>query len=392
MSFSVREMVSKNLKQEYQVLVLEDNSADFDLLIELVSQATKPGSLYEQFKVGAAHLESLSAAKAFFSDLEEASAPLPDLLLLDLHLLDSDGMETLESVLEMDLNLPIVVLTGDINPDLWVEALHIGAEDYLVKGQTNPEMLMRVITHAVERYSLKRSLKEKLSEMENFAYVASHDLQEPLRKITAFGDRLQSVCAEELPDKGKDYLGRMINSSSRMQRLLDDLLSFSRISANTFEFSEIKISELVDQVLSDLELAINEAGAKIINQVEDFSIEADPIHLARLLQNLIANSIKYRDKNRAVEIKIEAKKLSDSQIKISVHDNGTGFDEAYKDKIFQQFQRLHGRSEYEGSGMGLASVKKIAEMHQGSITASSEIGKGSSFFLQLPIKQPIQIV
>jgi len=233
----------------------------------------------------------------------------------------------------------------------------------------------------------REELARSNEELQQFAFVASHDLQEPLRKITVFGDRLKATCQDALTEKGYDYLQRMQNAAERMQVLIEDLLILSRITTRAQPFVEVNLSQVTQEVLSDLEIRIAQTGA-IIEIGELPIIKADPLQMRQLLQNLISNALKFYGDKQPLIVKIYSKKFTNQQLKseycqIIVEDNGIGFDEKYLDRIFNVFQRLHGRTEYEGTGMGLAICRKIVERHQGSITAKSEPGKGASFIVTI---------
>ncbi|MEO0687027.1 MAG: ATP-binding protein, partial [Cyanobacteria bacterium J06649_11] len=235
----------------------------------------------------------------------------------------------------------------------------------------------------------REELARSNEELQQFAFIASHDLQEPLRKITAFGDRLKSTCQDALTDKGYDYLQRMQNAAERMQVLIEDLLTLSRITTRAQPFVEVNLSQVTQEVLSDLEIRIAQTRAHI--EVGELpTIKADPLQMRQLLQNLISNALKFSGDKEPPFVKIYSQKITNQQFKseycqIIIEDNGIGFDEKYLDRIFNVFQRLHGRTEYEGTGMGLAICRKIVERHQGSITAKSEPGKGASFIVTIII-------
>jgi PAS domain S-box-containing protein len=235
------------------------------------------------------------------------------------------------------------------------------------------------------------------AELEQFAYVASHDLQEPLRKIQAFGDRLRSECGEHVSDRGLDYLVRMQNAAARMQTLINDLLSLSRVKTRTQAFAPVDLGEVIRAVLSDLEARTEQLGARV--EVGELpTIHADPVQMAQLLQNLIGNALKFHRKQEAPVVKVHAELIDGQERRVNgngvpelcrilVEDNGIGFDEKYVGRIFQVFQRLHGRGEYEGTGVGLAICRGIAERHGGSITAKSAPDQGAKFIVTLPVEQ-----
>ncbi len=244
-------------------------------------------------------------------------------------------------------------------------------------------------------------LKRSNAELEQFAYVASHDLQEPLRKIQAFGDRLKAKYGNALNDRGSDYLKRMQNAAKRMQTLINDLLTFSRVSTRTQPFTQVDLSNVVQKTLSNLETFIEQTeGCVEVGNLP--TIDADLTQMHQLMQNLISNALKFHRKEEAPFVKIHGQLIkrqeqqlagvlpADEYCQIVVEDNGIGFDEKYLDRIFGVFQRLHGRGDYEGTGIGLANCRKIVERHSGSITAKSTPEKGSTFIVTLPVKQPKQ--
>lgn len=237
----------------------------------------------------------------------------------------------------------------------------------------------------LQAYTTK--LEQSNRELQDFAFVASHDLQEPLRKIQAFGDRLQVKYADRLEAQGQDFLGRMQNAAGRMQVLIEDLLSFSRITTKAQPFVSVNLSTVVEGVLSDLETCIERTQGKVT--VSDLpTIDADASQMRQLFQNLIGNALKFHRQDVLPEIEVSARINSDGFCEIRVSDNGIGFEEKYVDRIFTVFQRLHSRREYEGTGIGLAICRKIVERHNGTIAAISTPGKGSTFIVTLPISQP----
>lgn len=232
-------------------------------------------------------------------------------------------------------------------------------------------------------------LEQSNRELQDFASVASHDLQEPLRKIQAFGDRLKTKHAASLNDEGLDYLSRMQQAAQRMQVLIDDLLTFSRVTSKAQPFAPVDLAYVAQEVKSDLDARIERTGGRVeIGALP--TIEAEPTQMRQLLQNLIANALKFHRPGEAPIVKVSAdlqEEGADSCCRMIVEDNGIGFDEKYLDRIFTVFQRLHGRSEYEGTGIGLAVCRRIVERHGGSITARSAPGQGSTFIVTLPLRQ-----
>ena len=253
----------------------------------------------------------------------------------------------------------------------------------------------------LQRFAEK--LERSNAELQNFASVASHDLQEPLRKIQAFGDRLLAKCGPQLSEQGRDYLARMQNAAMRMQGLIQDLLKLSRVTSRAQPFEPCDLRAIVADVLSDLEVMIEQSRARI--EVSGLpTISADPVQMRQLFQNLIANAIKFHKPGEVPEVSLAGRifqvqehlipgaEPGDSVCQIHVDDNGIGFEEKFAEQIFVVFQRLHSREEYEGTGIGLAVCRKITDRHGGTIVAKSSEGHGASFIVTLPVNQPAEPV
>jgi light-regulated signal transduction histidine kinase (bacteriophytochrome) len=265
--------------------------------------------------------------------------------------------------------------------------------------------MLGVVQDVTERKQAQAELEEfaaKLErsnrELEDFASVASHDLLEPLRKVTAFGDRLRGRCGAQLDEQGRDYLERMQNAARRMQTLITDLLMLSRVTTRAQPFALVDLGQLVQEVLSDLEVRLEELGGQVeLRHLP--TIDADALQMRQLLQNLIGNALKFRRPEVKPVVRVSAELIGPAQgglssacdqterCRLVIEDNGIGFDEKYLDRIFNVFQRLHGRGEYEGTGIGLAVCRKIVERHGGTITAKSRPGQGATFVVTLPLRQ-----
>lgn len=253
------------------------------------------------------------------------------------------------------------------------------------------QFVLASIVNITERKRIEEALKttiEKLaisnSELESFTVIASHDLQEPLRKITAFGDRLEELCANSIGEKGIDYLQRMKSAAKRMRQLIDDLLLLSRVTTKANPYEKVDLNEVVKEVIADLESRIEESNGDINIKILP-TINADRVQMHQLFQNLISNALKYKKEYSQAVVNIDSKHLENNSVEITVSDNGIGFEEQYSDLIFKPFQRLHTRTEYEGSGIGLAICKKIVNRHKGTITAKSALNKGTDFTIILPL-------
>jgi two-component system, LuxR family, sensor kinase FixL len=251
-----------------------------------------------------------------------------------------------------------------------------------------------------EQLRYAADLERSNRELEQFAYVASHDLQEPLRKIRTFGDRLQMKCGEKLDDAENDCLHRMKNAAARMQSLIDGLLSLSRVTTQGQNFTTVDLAQVAREVVSDLEVQIEQVGG-LVEVGHLPTIQADPLQMRQLLQNLIGNGLKFHRVEEPPVVKVNARFVhgrlnrqpdlpaTEEQCRIVVEDNGIGFEEKHRERIFGVFQRLHPRDVYEGMGIGLAVCRKIVERHGGTIAAQSTPGKGSMFEVVLPAIHPI---
>ena len=228
-------------------------------------------------------------------------------------------------------------------------------------------------------------LSRSNAELEQFASVASHDLQEPLRKVQTFAAQLTATEHDRLSAQGQDFLRRMSDAAGRMRTLIDDLLMFSRVSTQGRAFVPVDLGEIVEQVLVDLELSITDSGARV--SVDALPrVEADPVQMRQLLQNLLGNALKFHRDGIVPELRVSAE-VGDHLAELTIQDNGIGFDEQYATRIFGAFERLHGARAYPGTGIGLALCRKIVERHHGTITAESEVGHGARFTVRLPVEQ-----
>lgn len=271
-------------------------------------------------------------------------------------------------------------------------------------GRTEPD-LYDYKQIVLEKEKFQKILENKVKELdrtnkelEEFAYIASHDLQEPLRKITSFSERLKEKLPPNLEPDVQLYLNRMLAATDNMRTLIDNLLEFSRTSRISEPFVKTDLNNIVSEVQADLELKIEESNTEINSGVLP-AIDAIPMQMRQLFTNLFTNAIKFRSPDAVPKISISSEVLSEEEkesrqlrsnveyYKITVKDCGIGFDQEFALKIFQIFQRLHGKAEYPGSGIGLAICKKIVENHMGVIYGASEPGKGAEFTILLPESQ-----
>lgn len=365
------------------------------------------------------------------------------LIILDVQMPEMDGYEVAEAVagLNKTKDIPIIFLSAvNIDKRFITKGYDSGGVDYVTKP-FDPDLLLLKVKTFCRLYEQKRELKstqetlkkeiesrkrvqkeiervnssleEKVqlrtgelvrlnqdletrnAELAQYASLASHDLQEPLRKIITFSRILEDKFLTDLPDAHK-YMDKVITSAERMRSLIDDLLNYSKLSVQ-LQFSKLDLNEILASTLADLEILIEEKGAEVtIGELP--TIEAISGQMRQLFQNLISNALKFSKTNSNPRINIWAERVSEKSfdaavasngdfVRIFIEDNGIGFNELYLDKIFTIFQRLHVRSDYAGTGIGLAIVKKIVEKHDGIIGATSQEGVGATFFIVLPIHQ-----
>jgi PAS domain S-box-containing protein len=356
------------------------------------------------------HFNRAALAMHGFSSLEEGLLKIPELHEI-LEISTPDG-----SVLTFE-EWPLArVIAGQVLTDYevclrridkdWQATFSYGGS--IVKAPNGQPLAFLTITDITKRKRIEAKLKlysDKLersnSELQDFAQIASHDLQEPLRKILAFGDRLKTKAGESLDQECRDYLQRMFNAAARMQTLITDLMTFSRVETKGHSFVSTDLGVIAREVSADLETLIEQNGGRV--EIEELpTMDADPVQMRQLLQNLIGNSLKYYRAGVPPIVRIYSQKLDERRresitrngplggqlIQILIKDNGIGFDEKYLDRIFTMFQRLHNKDEYEGTGVGLAICRKIVDRHSGSITARSTPGQGTTFVVTMPVVQP----
>lgn len=247
---------------------------------------------------------------------------------------------------------------------------------------TNKSSAIAMIQNINSKKTSEQRLQQTNKEMEQFAYVASHDLQEPLRVITSYLQLLEKKIGTAIDQKTEEYITRAINASNRMKILIDDLLTFSRAGSEARNFIKIDPTRIIEEVKDDLEVRIEESKAEIVFNTFP-AINGDPSQIKQLLQNLIDNALKFKKTEVHPIVKITAKQQG-GMVDFSVEDNGIGIDEEYHERIFTIFQRLHTRDKYKGTGIGLALCKKIVEQHGGRIHLKSKYGEGSVFYFSLP--------
>ncbi len=368
-----------------EILLFEDNLGDAGLIEEMLEESE-----------GVYHLEVVET-------LEEGLVLLKDhffdVILLDLGLPDSDGIDTLIGVHKISTKTPIIVLTGLNNEEIGIFAVKIGAQDYLIKKEIDRKLLKRSIRYSIERKKIESELqnyksnledkvKERTKELEQsnkelqqFAYVASHDLREPLRMISSFLQLLERRYNEQLDEDANEFIEFAVDGAKRLDSMIKDLLEYSRVANKKRKFNDVDLNEVLERTNLNLKLAIDDNNAEIIaNKLPTLS--GDEQLLVQLFQNLISNSIKYRSKeNPIIQISVNNEL---NQFIFSFKDNGIGISTKHLERIFTIFQRLHTREEYEGTGIGLAIAQKIVQQHGGQIWAESEPGEGTIIHFTIP--------
>ncbi|HTJ14794.1 MAG TPA: ATP-binding protein [Dinghuibacter sp.] len=331
------------------------------------------------------------------------------LILMDVQMPELNGFETATLIYQRDIlrHIPIIFITAnDYTEETMFTGYRMGGVDY-IKKPINPDLLRTKVSVFVELYRKNHQLRQQEQhlmqlnqqlmenvlqlrstneELERFAYAASHDLQEPLRKIMLFSERLLSK-NDQLDGDGQGYVDKISRAASRMQILIKNILEYSRSSVDSDPFEVTDLNVLVEALISDLEVSIEQKGASV--SVEPLPVlRVIPSQIRQLFQNLIINALKFSRPDVPPRIRITASAEAGGFYEISVRDNGIGFEQKYADKIFSLFSRLHSYDQFEGTGIGLAICKKIADKHGGMISASGEPGEGSVFIVSLPVREP----
>jgi two-component system sensor histidine kinase/response regulator len=315
------------------------------------------------------------------------------IVLLDVQMPEMNGFETAMLMQEHESmrNVPIIFVTAISKEEKYAtQAAEIGAVDYIFKP-INPDILRSKVKVYLDLYvqreeilKLNRTLSRSNADLEQFAYVASHDLQEPLRMVATYTELLSEHYKDSLDEKAAKYINYAVDGAKRMQQLVRELLAYSRVDSQGQKPTAIKAGVVVKNVLDSLKMAIEEAHAEIVCE-ELPTVRADTVQLAQVFQNLIGNALKFRGKEPS-RIHISAERSNDKWV-FRVKDNGIGIEKQYAEVVFQMFQRLHERGRYDGNGIGLAIAKKIVERHGGRIWFDSEPEKGSTFYFTLPAVQ-----
>lgn len=412
-------MKNSPMKKELKILILEDNAMDADLIYR---QLNKSGLNFTS--------EVVQSRETFISALEHF---VPDVILADYSLPAFDAASAFRIKQSKMPLIPFIIVSGIIGEENAVELIKNGVTDYAAKSnlvglsqkinralkdaddyQEKIDMVEQLKTQTRELLIANNELvfqngeKEKRAtelmnankELLAFNFISSHDLQEPLRKIQTFASIMMEREKSNLTDEGQKYLGRMQAAAARMQRLIEDLLAFSRISSTERQYETTDLHRILDEVKNDLKDTILEKKATI-HAVGLLPVSVVVFQFRQLICNLISNSLKFSLPHIPPVITIETQLISRDEprpknllflpqksnfLSISFKDNGIGFEAQFKERIFEMFQRLHTKDDYAGTGIGLAIVKKIVDNHNGIITAKGEINKGATFDIYIPVE------
>lgn len=349
-------------------LTIDDSIADARVLQAMLTQACPAG--FESVHV-------LSGEEGF----EQIQENNFDCVFLDYRLEDSDHWEFLQKIREAGNDVPIIAISGAGNEQIAVEGLKLGAQDYLVKDSVTAETVHRALTNAIEKVRLSRELAKRQKELRDFAHMAAHDLQAPLRRITQLSEFLKEDLEGKLDETCATNVDLIGTNARRLQALVQSLIEFARNGSLESRRQEVSLDQVRDAALFNLDLQIRESGATIQSEPLP-NVTGDDATLTLLFQNLISNAIKFRGEE-APRIRISAQR-EERQWKISISDNGIGISKEYLEGVFAPFRRLHAQREYEGSGIGLATCQKIVEQHDGQIWVESEPDQGSTFYFTIP--------
>ncbi|TWT36999.1 Phytochrome-like protein cph1 [Posidoniimonas corsicana] len=350
------------------LLIIDDSLGDARFLLSLLTQA-----LGDSFD--ALHVESAADAR------HEMTQGRFDCVFLDYLLEGDSGLEVIRAIRAAGDDTPIIAVSGNGSEEVAVEALSLGAQDYMVKAGLTPAGVKRSLTNAIEKVRFKRLLAEQRRDLEDFAHVAAHDLREPLAGVILFVEWLQDRFADQADDQARGVFTRVLDGADNMSRLLDALLEYAEVGRSQQPLEAVGLAEVVDAATANLQRRIQQTGA-VIDADGLPTVLGDRFGLVQLLQNLLANAIKFSGDATPV-IRIGARPEQGRWL-VSVADNGIGVAPEDHDKIFAPFRRLHQKSEYEGSGIGLATCKRIIAQHEGEIWVESELGVGTTFWFTLP--------
>jgi signal transduction histidine kinase len=367
-------MLPEELKNS-RILIVDDQPANVLLLERLVARE------------GCRQVRGLTDSSASAAAAAEFR---PDLLLLDLQMPPPDGFAILEQLRQTtpaDARFPVLVLTANTTTEAKLRALSLGADDFLTKPFDVVEVVVR-LRNLLEKRLMQTELRDRAAglaaanqELEAFSYAVSHDLRAPLRIVDGFGRILLEEHGPRLDEQGRRHVERMVAAVDRMARLIDDLMILSRVTQAELTRVEVDLSALTAAIAEEL-LRSHAGRAVDVRLQPGLKVRGDPGLLRAALTNLLDNAFKYTRRTAAARVEFGAE-LGQETV-YHVRDNGAGFDTAYADRLFAPFARLHSESEFEGTGIGLATVRRIIRRHGGRIWAEAALGSGATFRFTLP--------
>ncbi len=378
------------MKHLTRVLLVEDDEDDYILIRDLLNEVPQ-----QKFQLDwvATYPEAVTMVERQHHDV----------YLVDYRLGEHDGLELLKLINTRN-TAPVIILSGQGDRELDIAALRSGAADYLDKSYLQSSLLEHYIRSSIDRNlaiialqeseqkyrelferetQLRQELTRSNTELQEFAYIASHDLQEPLRAVSGYTKLLQTEYVTQLDSTAQEYMSFIIDGTQRMQGLIKDLLAYSRVSTSERVLTTVDFNSTLQEAIANLQVSIEESQAEIIYQ-DLPCLMAERTQIVQLFQNLLNNGIKFRKGDISPKIAIQAQLQADGYWLFSVKDNGIGIKPEYYDRIFKIFKRLHTQREFSGTGVGLALCRKIVERHGGEIWVRSQLGHSTTFFVTMP--------
>lgn len=360
--------------ERLRVLIVDDDEDDFIIARNLLTAR-------------AAISFDVDWAPSYEKGLDAITKREHDAYLVDYRLGEQTGIDLVRDAFGED-DAPVILLTGQAGYEVDVEASSLGFADFIDKSRLDGDLIERSIRYAVSHNAALAALRQSreelarsLDEVQSFSNAMAHDLKTPVQVIRGMAELCEQRFGEQLGEEGRDLLGRITAGSMRMNEMLDDLLGLIRLRSG--EPAPTPLSAVVADALGDLDSALASCGATVETDVNGLEVTADPAQLRVALRNLIDNAIKFRRDDTPLEVSIRAERADDG-VHLEVADNGTGIPANRIEGIFEIFERAHDRSQYSGTGIGLALVKKIVELNAGTISARSEPGAGTTLALTLP--------
>ena len=357
--------VDRNLN----ILLIEDDDDHAELLHRCIAASGGTNTTLHRAR-------DLKAATPMFSDAHA------DIIVVDLGLPETQGLTTLEAVLELSRATPVIVLTATDDEELGSRAIRMGAQDYICKVDLNPRVIARSVGYAMERTELLTKLRTTNSVLSTFASDAAHDLRSPLRRILRYVELIEGELEGQLSNRARGYLSHVSVASGRLWNMVDSLLEFSASRSGGTAHEACRLDGVVAEAIEQLQVEIEECGARISASDLAHSTVGNRALLVQVMQNLVGNAIKYVE-GRRPSVHISAR-VEGGEIEVSVQDNGIGIKEENWEAIFQPLQRLHSADEYEGSGVGLAICRRVIDAHGGRLWVRSTPSEGSTFYFRIP--------